>query len=156
MAIITINTDECFECGEPMGEMHHVIPRSRGGTKTLPLCVECHCKVHGLKNRPEHRRLVLEGLEKAKARGVKLGSPQNLTNKARLKSIESVKKKALDNENNKLATIKIVELKEQGYSYEQITKVLNELDYKTSQGKTFNNSTAVWRIYQRHLRDSET
>ena len=78
MAIITINTDICFECGEPMDDMHHVIPKSRGGNKTIPLCVKCHCKVHGLKNRPEHRRLTIEGLKRAKERGVVLGKPENL------------------------------------------------------------------------------
>lgn len=26
---------------------HHVVPRSRGGTRTLPLCEGCHGKVHG-------------------------------------------------------------------------------------------------------------
>lgn len=40
---------QCFECGE-IGNMHdhHVVPRSRGGTSTVPLCDECHGKTHGL------------------------------------------------------------------------------------------------------------
>lgn len=39
---------ECFECGNPATENHHVIPKSLGGTKTVPLCSLCHMKVHGL------------------------------------------------------------------------------------------------------------
>jgi len=41
-----VRNDECFECGAPAVEDHHVIPRSRGGTKTVPLCAACHNLVH--------------------------------------------------------------------------------------------------------------
>jgi 5-methylcytosine-specific restriction endonuclease McrA len=37
---------ECFECGETAENQHHVVPRSLGGVKTLPLCTECHHAVH--------------------------------------------------------------------------------------------------------------
>lgn len=37
----------CFECGHPASHEHHVIPRSLGGTKTVPLCSFCHPKAHG-------------------------------------------------------------------------------------------------------------
>lgn len=39
----------CFECGEPATENHHVVPRSKGGGKTIPLCLDCHNKIHGVK-----------------------------------------------------------------------------------------------------------
>jgi len=40
-------TEACFECGATDGlQQHHVVPRSRGGTKTIPLCGECHGKAH--------------------------------------------------------------------------------------------------------------
>ena len=41
----------CFECGDS-GRLHdhHVIPQSRGGTETVPLCGECHAKAHGHPN----------------------------------------------------------------------------------------------------------
>ena len=32
---------ECFECGQPAQEEHYVVPWSRGGTKTIPLCPSC-------------------------------------------------------------------------------------------------------------------
>lgn len=37
----------CWECGclGPLHQ-HHVVPRSRGGTRTLPLCERCHGLVH--------------------------------------------------------------------------------------------------------------
>lgn len=38
----------CFECGLPDDAMcdHHIVPASKGGTKTVPLCRACHGKVH--------------------------------------------------------------------------------------------------------------
>jgi hypothetical protein len=40
--------DRCFECGT-IGKLdfHHVVPKSKGGTKMIPLCLLCHSKVHG-------------------------------------------------------------------------------------------------------------
>lgn len=56
----------CFECGKPTQEMHHPIPQSMGGTKVIPLCVECHDKVHdGLgRRRDQHAVLTSQGLAK--------------------------------------------------------------------------------------------
>ncbi len=56
---------------------HHVVPRSRGGTKTVPLCEGCHGKAHGLdeKTWTDHGKLTRAGLARAKVRGVKLGRP---------------------------------------------------------------------------------
>lgn len=39
----------CFECGAPAQHDHHVIPRSLGGTATVPLCEPCHWKAHDRK-----------------------------------------------------------------------------------------------------------
>ncbi len=41
--------EACFECGRPSEYEHHVVPRSLGGTKTVPLCGLCHAKIHELK-----------------------------------------------------------------------------------------------------------
>ena len=38
----------CFECGSNDNiHYHHVVPKIKGGTKTIPLCELCHGKVHG-------------------------------------------------------------------------------------------------------------
>ena len=44
-----MDTTSCFECGQPAHVQHHVIPQSRGGTKTVPLCNGCHSLVHDAK-----------------------------------------------------------------------------------------------------------
>ena len=66
---ITIDTDICYECGKPKEEMHHIIPKSRGGKKTIPLCVECHGKAHGI----SHRRLFLEAAKEGRKKFVENG-----------------------------------------------------------------------------------
>ena len=37
---------KCFECDQKAVINHHVIPEQLGGTKTVPLCSDCHGKVH--------------------------------------------------------------------------------------------------------------
>ena len=40
----------CFECGSSKRlNNHHVVPKTLGGTKTIPLCEKCHGLVHGRK-----------------------------------------------------------------------------------------------------------
>lgn len=64
----------CFECGKTADHMHHVIPRSRGGTKTLPLCTKCHATVHNVRA-VSNSTLIKIGIEKARAAGKKPGRP---------------------------------------------------------------------------------
>lgn len=65
---------KCFECNAIADHNHHVIPRSKGGTKMLPLCSSCHGKVHDSKM-ISTSELTKAALAKLKARGVKLGAP---------------------------------------------------------------------------------
>ncbi len=54
--------DKCFECdSENDIHYHHVIPRTLGGVKTIPLCCVCHGKVHGL-DFTKHGTLIKLGL----------------------------------------------------------------------------------------------
>lgn len=40
---------QCFECGAPADRKHHVVPFSRGGNRTLPLCAACHRLAHDIR-----------------------------------------------------------------------------------------------------------
>jgi hypothetical protein len=73
MAIIKIDTDFCYECGAPKEEMHHIIPRSKGGKKTIPLCIDCHGKAHDISNRRLFLDAAKEGRKKFVENGGKLG-----------------------------------------------------------------------------------
>jgi 5-methylcytosine-specific restriction endonuclease McrA len=62
--------EKCFECGNSATENHHVIPKSLGGTKTVPLCSSCHMKVHGLdgtRRAESHVENTKRGLDKFRA-----------------------------------------------------------------------------------------
>jgi hypothetical protein len=79
------------------------------------------------------------GLAALKARGVKLGSPQNLTPEERKKGIESIMKNRLENENWKMARVFIehFEMKYGHINYTEISRQLNEKGYKTRNGSEF-------------------
>lgn len=78
-----------------------------------------------------------DALAVKKAQGIKLGSPQNLTNEAREKAVMSIKSKALNNENNIRAKAMINLLKSQGFNLQTIANKLNASGFKTSKGNEF-------------------
>jgi len=88
-------------------------------------------------------------LQAKKARGQKVGNPQNFTNEGRLKAWESIRAKAKLNANNKRASAIICEYKAKGMSLKAIAEKLNEMGFKTSTNKAFHKTT-VSRIYKRY------
>jgi len=62
----------CFECGKSAHHAHHVVPKSKGGTRTIPLCRKCHGKVHN-RNFECHSELTKKGVERAAKNGRKGG-----------------------------------------------------------------------------------
>jgi len=70
---IIINTKICFECGSDKNvHQHHIIPKSLGGTKTIPLCETCHGRVHQ-KDLVKFNNLAKEGRKRYVENGGKLG-----------------------------------------------------------------------------------
>jgi hypothetical protein len=131
---------ECFECGAPATEDHHVIPQSLGGTKTVPLCGCCHERVHdaGWKRRDNHAELTREGLRKAKERGVVLGNNTNLdvaSMRGRDAQVAKANKFALE-----IYAI-ILPLLEQGFLLRQVAEYLNENNIASAQGKKWGISS---------------
>jgi hypothetical protein len=112
-----MDTKICFECGSSEHiHQHHIIPKSLGGMKTIPLCNVCHGKAHGKdvgihKNPNEWKRLIKLGREKWIKNGGVAGRKAG--------SVES-------NETfmNKPITKEIINLLEQGYSVRKIVEVL--------------------------------
>ena len=62
---------QCFECGARADVDHHVVPKSRGGTKTIPLCDSCHGKAHG--RVMSTNALTRDALARKKQRGERIG-----------------------------------------------------------------------------------
>jgi hypothetical protein len=66
----TIKKDCCYECGSTEDiQYHHIIPESKGGGMTIPLCIICHGKVHDV-DFVKMKKLQKEGIERAKQNGV--------------------------------------------------------------------------------------
>lgn len=63
---------KCFECGELTTGRHHVVPVCLGGTKQIPLCKDCHKKVHKSISLSD---LVKAALLEKKKKGESLGPP---------------------------------------------------------------------------------
>jgi transposase-like protein len=92
----------CLACTlNEAAHYHHILPFVDGGRTLIPVCENCHNKIHGL-NFQKHSENVKKGLQKAKENGKRLGQP----------------KKFID-------VIPYVDLYHQGLSYRQIAKKLN-------------------------------
>ena len=79
------------------------------------------------------------GLAALKARGIKLGIPDNLTNEARKKGVDSIIKKRVENDNWKTAKMFIEHFQmKHGYiNLSEISRQLNLSGYKTRNGCNF-------------------
>ena len=68
---------QCFECEKTEDQIeihdHHVVPKSKGGTKTIPLCCECHGLVHE-KSRMNIKELTKQALADKRAKGFRTGT----------------------------------------------------------------------------------
>jgi len=92
-----------------------------------------------------------DALKAAKKRGVKLGTPENLTKEAQLKGAATVKRNAMENKNVRHAYHYIRLLRDKGYSYRKIVELLNSEGYATSRGKKFH----AWQVYNIYVRMSQ-
>ena len=85
-----------------------------------------------------------------KRQGFKLGNPQNLNDYARRRSVESRKRAALENPNNKQAFHIAQDLHEQGVNLSSIAEKLNSYGLNTSRGKKWfpESVKRLFRLYR--------
>lgn len=119
-----IDNDMCFECGSTVNiQNHHIIPKSKGGVKTIPLCQKCHSKIHGEKML-HIQKLAKEAkklkYEEAKIQSAKTGQSLSELGFGRPKgTIED-----LNSFINKPKNIEIAKLLVLGYTHRKIAKKL--------------------------------
>ncbi len=65
---------QCIECGSSAEADHHVIPRSRGGTATVPLCGHCHARAHNRDGSMSTGALTAAAFARLKAEGKHWGA----------------------------------------------------------------------------------
>lgn len=64
----------CCECGAPADHDHHVVPQSKGGTFTVPLCGRCHGLVHDVPGLISNRALTKAALQAKRQRNERVGA----------------------------------------------------------------------------------
>lgn len=132
----------CFECGASGGlHDHHVVPESRGGTETIPLCHECHGKAHGHPNPSDFdvSTLTRQALREKRENGQYTGG-----------EVPYGKSKSEDGTLEEMDPIEsvVVELRDDhGLSFADIGEQLEERGFEPK-GEGFYART-VQRIYQR-------
>lgn len=92
-----------------------------------------------------------KALEELRKKGVKLGTPENLTPEARKKGTLKVIQNAKENPNNKKATAMIVLLRKEKLSYRKIATKLNAEGFKTRRNKEF-SASQVLILYDRYTK----
>ncbi|MDJ1470352.1 recombinase family protein [Xanthocytophaga flava] len=102
----------------------------------------------------QHEREMISQRTKAamqakKAKGFKLGKPENFTAQSRLMGSDAKKVIASKNQNNRRATAMILYLRDSGMKWTHIANQLNESGFTTSQGKLF-RAEQVKRLYLRN------
>lgn len=117
---------------------HHVLPKVLGGvdedSNIVKCCEECHGKIHD-RDMLNHRKLTIEGLRKAKERGVKLGgnNPNCKARNEKVKELADIKAKQVKPV--------LEEYRKQGLSYIKIAENLNKLNVPTERGGKWYGST---------------
>lgn len=123
---------QCFECGSPSDHNHHVVPKSKGGTRTVPLCERCHGLVHGV-DFTSHRELTRAALAAKRARGERLGKvPYGFT-------VAADRKTLLPEPREQAVIARIRAWRADGKSYRQIARWL-ERDGAPKRGEKWNVS----------------
>jgi len=90
-------------------------------------------------------------LAELKKQGKKLGTPENLTEQARVNSLKIRQTNAYNDENSRKAGALIVSMRGQDKTFYQITKELNKLGFKTRKGKMFQQNQ-VQILFNRYSR----
>ena len=88
-------------------------------------------------------------LSALKERGVKLGTPTNLTGEARSAGTLARIKNSIDNSANRQAGAIVVSMRKENKSFNCITAAINDLGFKSRRGGIF-HQTQVKRLYERY------
>ena len=139
----------CFECGTTECiQRHHVVPRIRGGTKTIPLCVKCHAKVHDKKSMASGA-LISEGIKKQQKQGRWFGRPPYGY------KLDASKKGLVPRLQEKSILDLVLEKfpKHTWGTYTQISKFLNENGYTTRHKKPWTPTNASQIFGRYYLED---
>jgi len=134
----------CFECGENAEYQHHVIPKSKGGRRTVPLCGVCHVKIHG-RLALHTADLTRDALRVRKENGMKTGGTVPFG--------YHVKKGRLIKDGNEQKAVRLIlALSRKGESLRGICRELEAAGVARKQGSRTWHPQVVSDILQRELK----
>jgi uncharacterized protein YlaI len=117
-----ISQNKCFECDSTYFiQNHHVIPKSLGGNRTIPLCADCHSKIHN-RNLMNMQTLAIQARKKKPVMG---GRPKKI--KLSFSEEDKIKKKT--------ESIKKLE--------NEIKEINSKLDLENKVKEIYNDKTIV-------------
>jgi hypothetical protein len=133
----------CFECDQPAEHDHHVVPVSRGGTKTVPLCGPCHAKAHHRDGNMAHTHLTKAAMQAKIARGERCGKVRYGYDLAADGTT------LVRNEREQRVIVTMNDWRAAGKTYREVAALLGESKVRTKNGgKTWTPAT-VRRILSR-------
>ena len=91
-----------------------------------------------------------DALQAKKAKGEKLGTPENLTEEVRMMGVQARQRNAREHSGSRQATALIMSRRAQNVSFTQIAKELNNLNFVARRGGMFNQKQ-VQRLHERAL-----
>jgi hypothetical protein len=142
----------CFECESTEEiQMHHIVPKSRGGEKMISICYCCHQKAHHKKAKSvNHKQLVSEGIASSRAAGTKWRCITKEESKIGREAY--IKKTAAQRQ--EIGSM-LNDLKEKGLSYSAIADRLNSMGSKTPQGNRWGQQN-IYRTLKRWKQDQKS
>lgn len=144
---------KCFECGATKDiQEHHVVPRFRGGTKTIPLCYSCHCKAHGRDSKGlEHARLVREGIQKKFKENPKARKEWGAARRTELATSQMTEARITKANNHALKVGRTAyEMRQRGETLQSIQDAYMNSGILTSRGKTKWSKNTIRKLIIRY------
>lgn len=113
--------------------MHHVKPRSQGGTKVKPLCFRCHSQIHGLDREVSISELTRKALREKVSNGEHVGGVPL--------GFDVVGGILKPNEEEMATLDRVDELLAEGYTLRLVAAILTEEGYQTKRGGKWHPQT---------------
>jgi len=121
---------KCFECGSTDNiHQHHVVPRIKGGNKTVPLCETCHSLVHDV----SMRSLTTEAIALKKHHRLAYNHPPL--------GFDAVEGRLVENEREQKIVRMIFAMRRRNLSLHKIAEYCNARRFVGKQGGAFYAST---------------
>ncbi len=142
----------CFECEKTEDQIemhdHHVVPKSRGGTKTIPLCYACHAVVHD-KKAVSIKELTKAALKKKRENGLRYSG------KIPFGYMEGHNKKLIENPEEQLilSTVRDLRLKKRK-TWKSTAEILNDRGLTNRAGGKWKKEN-LYRIFRNKIQEEK-